>query len=42
MLDPASLEPVVMVRKLATDEMLMTRPGSYDVASFARRGVRLV
>ena len=38
---PATLDPVVRVRKLATDEMLITRPGSKEVASLARRGVRL-
>ena len=38
---PATLDPVVVVMKLATDEMLMTRPGSNEVASFANRSVRL-
>ncbi len=39
---PATLEPTAVVRKLATEEMLMTRPGSNEVASFSRRGVSLV
>ena len=38
---PATLEPMAVVRKPATDEMLMTRPGSKDVASLARSSVRL-
>ena len=41
LLPDASLEPVAVERKPATDEMLMTRPGSYGVASFASISVNL-